>query len=66
MPCICIGKTSLTTRFNSQLAMCAFLFDDEFTFSGDAAAASVAKGLVTEPTIDIERKGVDVITLPNC
>ena len=57
---------SLTTRFNGQLAMCAFLFDDEFTYSGDKAAASVAKGLVTEPTIDIERKGMEVVTLINC
>ena len=24
------------------------------------------KGLITEPTIDVEKKGVDVITLPNC
>jgi hypothetical protein len=59
-------QNALVAKFNSQLAMCGFLFDDESTFSGDAAAASVAKGLITEPTIDVERKGVDVITLPNC
>ena len=57
---------SLTARFNSQLAMCAFLFDDESTYSGDHAAASAMKALVTEPTLDIERKHLDVITLPNC
>ncbi len=56
---------SLTARFNSQLAMCAFLFDDESTYSGDKKSASAAKGLITESTIDIEKKGVDVITLPN-
>jgi hypothetical protein len=58
-------QNALTARFNSQLACCAFLFDDESTFSGDLAAASQMKGLITEPTIDIERKGIDVITLPN-
>jgi hypothetical protein len=58
-------QNALTARFNSQLACCAFLFDDESTFSGDLAAASQMKGLITEPTLDIERKGIDVITLPN-
>ena len=59
-------QNALTARFNSQLALCSFLFDDESTFSGDQAAASMMKGLITEPTIDIERKNIDVITLPNC
>jgi Family of unknown function (DUF5906) len=56
---------ALVARFNSQLEQCAFLFDDESTFSGDQAAASLMKGLITEPTIDIERKQIDVVTLPN-
>ena len=59
-------QNALTARFNSQLALCAFLFDDKSTFSGDQAAASQMKGLITEPTLDIERKNLDVITLPNC
>ena len=59
-------QNALTARFNSQLALCAFLFDDESTFSGDLSAASQMKGLITEPTLDIERKNIDVITLPNC
>jgi Family of unknown function (DUF5906) len=56
---------SLTAKFNSQLALCAFLFDDESTFSGDSKAASAMKALVTEPTLDIEKKHLDVITLTN-
>ncbi|BAL73742.1 primase-helicase family protein [Bradyrhizobium cosmicum] len=56
---------AVTGRFNSQLASCALLFDDESEYAGDPAAASLMKGLITEPTIDIERKGVDTITLPN-
>lgn len=59
-------QNSVTARFNAQLAQCAMLFEDESDFAGDKAAASMMKGLITEPTIDIERKGIDVITLPNC
>jgi hypothetical protein len=59
-------QNSVTARFNAQLAQCAMLFEDESDFAGDKGAASMMKGLITEPSIDIERKGVDVFTLPNC
>lgn len=59
-------QNSVTARFNSQLAQCAMLFEDESDFAGDKAAAAMMKGLITEPTLDIEKKGLDVIRLPNC
>lgn len=55
----------LTGAFNAHLADVAFLFADEAFFSGDRQQADVLKGLVTESTMTIERKGVDSITQPN-
>jgi Family of unknown function (DUF5906) len=55
----------LTGAFNAHLADVCFLFADEAFFSGDRQQADVLKGLVTESTMTIERKGVDSITQPN-
>ena len=42
------------------------MFDDEVSFAGDKSSASVLKGLITEPDLVIERKGIEPITLLNC
>ncbi|MFI3221565.1 MAG: DUF5906 domain-containing protein [Methylococcaceae bacterium] len=55
----------LTGAFNAHLADVCYLFADEAFFSGDRQQADVLKGLVTESTMTIERKGVDSITQPN-
>ena len=55
----------LTGSFNGHLADVCFLFADEAFFSGDAQQANILKGLVTESTMTIERKGIDAITQPN-
>lgn len=55
----------LTGNFNAHLRGTCFLFADEAFFAGDRAGADVLKGLVTEPTITIERKGVDAFTARN-
>ncbi len=55
----------LTGNFNAHLRGTCFLFADEAFFAGDRAGADVLKGLVTEPTITIERKGVDAFTTRN-
>ena len=61
-----VGTTKhLTGSFNAHLADVCFLFADEAFFSGDRQQADVLKGLVTESTMTIERKGVDSITQPN-
>ncbi len=55
----------LTGNFNGHLRDCLLLFADESFFAGDKAAESVLKALITEDTLAIERKGVDVISAKN-
>jgi hypothetical protein len=55
----------LVGNFNSHLRNCVFLFVDEAFWAGDKQGENVLKGLVTEPTIQIEGKGVNVITAAN-
>jgi hypothetical protein len=50
----------LTGNFNAHLADCCFLFADEAFFAGDRTHEKVLQTMITEPTIPIERKGVDV------
>lgn len=61
-----IGSSKhLTGSFNALLADACFTFADEAFFSGDRQQADVLKGLVTESTFNIERKGVDTVTQTN-
>lgn len=55
----------LTGRFNSHLQNVICLFADEAFWAGDKSGESKLKALVTEPTITIEGKGVDVVTAKN-
>jgi hypothetical protein len=55
----------LTGKFNGHLRSCLFLFADEAYWAGDKKAESVLKGLITEPTLLIEQKGIDAIQWPN-
>ena len=55
----------LTGNFNGHLRSTLLLFADEAFWAGDKAGESVLKGLVTEPTLTIEQKGVDLYTVPN-
>ena len=48
----------LVGNFNSHLRNCVFLFVDEAFWAGDKQGENVLKGLVTEPTIQIEGKCV--------
>ncbi|QQP88148.1 hypothetical protein IGS68_19080 [Skermanella sp. TT6] len=52
-------------NFNGHLRDVLLLFADEAFFAGDRAADGVLKGLITEPTLMIERKGVDAVQAPN-
>lgn len=56
----------LTGSFNGHLTDTCFLFADEAFYSGDKAGENRLKALITEPSITIERKGVDAISMPNC
>lgn len=55
----------LTGNFNAHLEDCILLYVDEAFWAGDKSGESVLKGLITEPTIPIERKGFDLKSVRN-
>jgi hypothetical protein len=55
----------LTGNFNAHLHNAILVFADEATWPGDKAGIGALKRLVTEPTLSIERKGMDIFTVPN-
>lgn len=55
----------LVGNFNGHLNDVCFLFADEAFFSGDKQHEGVLKGLITEPSVVVERKGIDAISQPN-
>lgn len=56
----------LTGNFNKHLESCVVLFVDEGFWAGDKQGEGTLKGLVTEPTLAVERKYFDVVTARNC
>ncbi len=59
------NSAHLVGNFNSHLRDVVVLFADEAFYAGDRKHLSVLKTLITEETIPIEAKGVDVETAPN-
>jgi hypothetical protein len=55
----------LVGNFNGPLQSVSLLFADEAFFAGDRSHEGVLKALVTEPTLQIEIKGVEPITAKN-
>jgi Family of unknown function (DUF5906)/RepB DNA-primase from phage plasmid len=55
----------LAGRFNSHMRNCCFLFADEAYGPKDKSAEGTLKRLITEPTLFIEAKGRDPVTVPN-
>lgn len=55
----------LTGRFNSHMKHCVVIFCDEAQWGTGSKGEGVLKALVTEPTLQIEGKGQDVIELRN-
>jgi hypothetical protein len=55
----------LAGNFNAHLLDCCFLFADEAYWAGDRGAEGTLKRLITEPTLFIEAKGRDGVTVPN-
>ena len=55
----------LAGRFNSHLVDCALLFADEAYWPGDRSAEGTLKRLITEPTLSIEPKNVNVFQVEN-
>jgi phage/plasmid-associated DNA primase len=57
--------THFTGRFNGHLVDVLFLFVDEAFWAGDKAGEGALKGLVTEPTIPIEPKFINLFQATN-
>jgi hypothetical protein len=55
----------LVGSFNAHLRDCIVLMADEAFFAGDKKHESVLKSLITEKTLSVEQKGVDVYASPN-
>ena len=63
--CHVFSGKHVSGNFNGHLEDAILLFPDEAFWAGDKAAENVLKGLITEPTIPIERKFVDLKIAPN-
>lgn len=55
----------LTGNFNAHLHNAILVFADEAAWPGDKAGLGALRRMVTEDTLSIERKGMDVLTVPN-
>jgi hypothetical protein len=55
----------LTGRFNAHLHNAIVVFADEAVWAGGKAGLGTLKRMVTADTLDIERKGVDLISVKN-
>jgi Family of unknown function (DUF5906) len=56
----------LTGRFNASVGKSCFVFLDEAVWAGDKKGEGVLKALITEPTLSLEAKFRDPITVKNC
>lgn len=59
------NQCQFNTRFNRHYVNGCFIFVDEAFYAGDKAGDGMMKGLITEHTIQMEAKGMDIITMPN-
>jgi hypothetical protein len=59
------NASHLVGNFNAHLRDCICIFADEAFYAGDKKHEAILKTLITEDTLMIEGKGVDVETSPN-
>lgn len=55
----------VTGNFNAHQQGCLFMACEEAVWAGDAAANGVLKHMITDSTMMLERKGIDVIEVSN-
>lgn len=60
------GADGITGRFNAGLSGKIIVFADEAIWGGNRSQAGALRRLVTEHSLAIERKGIDIVTEPNC
>jgi hypothetical protein len=53
-------SSHLTGKFNAHLEDCVLCFADEAFYAGDKQGEAVLKAIITEPTLAVERKGIDI------
>jgi Family of unknown function (DUF5906) len=58
-------RKHLVGAFNMHLSQCALMFADEAYWPGDKQGEGALKRLITEPTLSIEPKGVDLFSVAN-
>lgn len=59
------NSSHLVGNFNSHLRDCVVLFADEAFYANDKKHESILKNLVTDNTLTVEAKGVDIEQCPN-
>ena len=60
-----IDDSHLNSNFNAHMSDALFVFADEITWGGNKKTAGKLKGMVTEKSLLVERKGVDAVTYRN-
>ena len=60
-----IAQRQLTGRFNAHLKNALVVFCDEAVWAGSKEAAGTLKGLVTEESLPLEMKGIDIFHIRN-
>ena len=60
------NRKHLVGGFNMHMAHCSLLFADEAFWPGDKSGEGELKRLITEPTLSIEPKGIDLFSVRNC
>lgn len=56
----------LVGKHNRHIQHCSMLFADEAFWAGDKKSEGALKRLITEPTLTIEPKGIDMYAVDNC
>jgi hypothetical protein len=59
------SREEVIGKFNGHLQDCVLFIADEAYWGGDKRCIGRLQGMITEPTLPIERKGIDLIQVPN-
>ena len=60
------SREEVIGKFNGHLQDCVLFIADEAYWGGDKRCVGRLQGMITETTLPIERKGIDLIQVPNC
>jgi hypothetical protein len=60
------SREEVIGKFNGHLQDCVLFVADEAYWGGDKRCVDRLQGMITEATLPIERKGIDLVQAPNC